>query len=89
MCSRVLIYKLEFFPSYIRLVSSTAWTIPNNINIKKNNLNTHCKNLVISANVNLASRNINISEPSRNENEFVSRIKRNRTLTCSYQKRVP
>ena len=37
---------------------------------KKNNLNTHYKNLGISANVNLASRNINTSEPSRNGNEF-------------------
>ena len=37
---------------------------------KKNNLNTHYKNLDISANVNLASRNINTSEPSRNGNEF-------------------
>ena len=33
---------------------------------KKNNLNTHYKNLGISANVNLASRNINTSEPWRN-----------------------
>ena len=32
---------------------------------KKNNLNTHYKNLGISANVNLAFRNINTSEPSR------------------------
>ena len=45
----------------------TAGTILNDtIYIKKNNLNTHYKNLGISANVNLASRNINTSEPSRN-----------------------
>jgi hypothetical protein len=49
----------------------TAGTILNDtIYIKKNNLNTHYKNLGISANVNLASRNINTSEPSRNGNEF-------------------
>ncbi len=49
----------------------TAGTILNDtIYIKKNNLNTHYKNLSISANVNLASRNINTSEPSRNGNEF-------------------
>ena len=42
----------------------TAGTILNDtIYIKKNNLNTHYKNLGISANVNLASRNINTSEP--------------------------
>ena len=50
----------------------TAGTILNDtIYIKKNNLNTHYKNLGISANVNLASRNINTSEPSRNGNEFI------------------
>ena len=49
----------------------TAGTILNDtIYIKKNNLNTHYKNLGISANVNLASRNINTSEPSRNGDEF-------------------
>ena len=53
------------------LISFTAGTILNDtIFIKKNNLNTHYKNLGISANVNLASRNINTSEPSRNGNEF-------------------
>ena len=51
--------------------SFTAGTILNDtIYIKKNNLNTHYKNLSISANVNLAFRNINTSEPSQNENEF-------------------
>ena len=49
----------------------TAGTILNDtIYIKKNNLNTHYKNLGISANVNLAFRNINTSEPSWNGNEF-------------------
>jgi hypothetical protein len=47
------------------LLYFTAGTILNDtIFIKKNNLNTHYKNLSISANVNLASRNINTSEPS-------------------------
>jgi len=63
----------SFSPNYISTigVDFTAGTILNDtIYIKKNNLNTRYKNLVISANVNLASRNINTSEPSWNGNEF-------------------
>ena len=70
-----IIINKKIINSGLKLIKSlnnfTAGTILNDtIYIKKNNLNTHYKNLDISANVNLASRNINTSEPSRNGNEF-------------------
>ena len=70
---KIILYiiKTENNSHIIIYFSFTAGTILNDtIYIKKNNLNTNCKNLSISANVNLAFRNVNISKLSRNGNEF-------------------
>jgi hypothetical protein len=58
------------------------------IYIKKNNLNTRYKNLVISANVILSSRNINTSEPLCSTQRLVYDLRYNKPNQLIMKKNI-